>query len=84
MEAVLDRMFNDLELSIVREMPQYFVKVSQVKKSFYALVRKPRGKILGWKKEKLFDTVEYISENIYYNYAKDCHGFRYSSFPILN
>ena len=47
MEAVLDRMFNDLELSIVREMPQYFVKVSQVKKSFYALVRKPRGKILG-------------------------------------
>ena len=50
MDSVLDQMFEDLEFSLSRELPQYTVKVSQVKKSFYDLIRKPRGKILGQKK----------------------------------
>ena len=50
MDSVLDQMFEDLEFSLSRELLQYTVKVSQVKKSFYDLIRKPRGKILGQKK----------------------------------
>ena len=50
MDPVLDRMFEDLEAALVKEIPEYFVKVFQVKKSFYVLFRKQRGKILGRKK----------------------------------
>ena len=72
MDAVLERMFDGLKSSLVRELPEYFIKVSQVKKLFYVLVRNPRGKILGRKKEKLFDNVENTSKNIYFNYAREC------------
>ena len=46
MDSVLDRMYEDIEFSLSKEFSQYIVKISQVKKSFYVLVRKPRGKIL--------------------------------------
>ena len=46
----------DIEFSLSRELPQYTVKVLQV--------RKPRGKILGQKKDKVFDVVESVSKNI--------------------
>ena len=72
MEIVFDRVFEDLQMSLSRQLSQYIVKVSQVKKYFHLLARKPRGKYLGWKKEKLFDVVENISKNIYYNYCRDC------------
>ena len=52
MDSVLDRMYEDIEFSLSKEFSQYIVKSSQVKKSFYVLVRKPRGKILDWKKTK--------------------------------
>ena len=39
MDVALDRTFKDLESALVREMQEYFVKMSQVKKSFYVLVR---------------------------------------------
>ena len=38
MDVALDRTFKDLESALAREMPEYFVKMSQVKKSFYVLV----------------------------------------------
>ena len=83
MGAVLDRMFEDLESSFVRELPEYFIKVSQVKKSFYVLVRKPRGKILGRKKDIPFDIVENISKNIYFNYGRDCSDLKYAFFQYF-
>ena len=83
MDVVLDRMFEGLKMSLSRELSQYIVKVSQVKKSFYVLVRKSRGEILGCKKEKLFDVAENISENIYYNYCRDCTELGYNFFPYF-
>lgn len=47
------------------------------------LDRKPRGKILGCKKEKLFHVVENISKNIYHNYFRDCTELRYNFFPYF-
>ena len=77
-------MFEDLEMSLSRELSQYIAKVSQVKNSFYVLVRKPRGKILGCKKEKLFAVVENISKNIYYNYCRDYTELGYNFSLILS
>ena len=39
MDVALDRILKDLESALDREMPEYFVKMSQVKKSLYVLVR---------------------------------------------
>ena len=82
MDVVLDRMFDDLEMSLSRELSQYIAKVSLVKNSFYVLVRKPRRKILSCKKEQLFDVVENISKDIYYNYCRDCTELGYN-FPLF-
>lgn len=84
MDVALDRTFKDLESALAREMPEYFVKMSQVKKSFYVLVRWNRSNILGQRKKRLFDVVESISKNIYYNYARNCLDLRYGFFPILS
>ena len=47
--GTVDRMFDDLQLSLSRELPGYLYhfKVSEVRKSFYVLIRKKRGTILG-------------------------------------
>ena len=52
--------------------------VSEVKGSFYALVKKPRGKILGENSKKLFDEVKYISERIYNKFAEKSDSFHYN------
>lgn len=43
---LLDRFHESIEKSLKQKFWMYIVKVSQVKGSFYALIRKPRGKIL--------------------------------------
>ena len=72
MDSVLDRMCEEIGFSVSKEFPQYIV-----------LVRKPRGKILGKKQKKLFETVESTTKNIYHNYARDCSNLRYSFFPYF-
>ena len=84
MDGVLDRLFEDLESVFSKEFHGYIVKISQVKKSFYVLVWKPRGEILGRDKKLLFKKVEEISKNIYHNYARNCSRLRYSFFPYSN
>ena len=46
-DVLLDRFFESLESSFRCEFPRYIIKVSENKGSFYVLVKKPRGKILG-------------------------------------
>lgn len=48
MEDLLDRFYENLEFCVQKKkkIPRYIVNVLQVKRSFYVLVRKPRGKIL--------------------------------------
>ena len=72
MNGVLDRLLEDLESAFLKEFPDYIVKIAQVKKWFYVLVRKPRREILGRDKNVLFKKVEEISRNIYHNYARNC------------
>ena len=57
MDRLLDRMFDDLQLSLSREFPVYLylVKGSEVRKSFYVLIGKKREKILGDSRKELFD-----------------------------
>ena len=68
-------MFDDFQLSLSREFPSYLyhVKVSEVRKSFYILIRKKRGKILGDSRKELFENVKNITENVYNNYARNCN-----------
>ena len=47
MDELLDRFFDRLGFSFRLEFSHFVIKVSQVKGSFYVLVRKPREKILG-------------------------------------
>ena len=84
MDSFLDIMYEDIEFSVFKEFPQYIVKASQVKKSFYVLVKNPSGEILGNKQKKLLETVERITKNIYHNYPRDCYNLCYSFFLILN
>ena len=75
--------FETLEFSFRREFSHFAIKVSKVKGSFYVLVKKPRGKILGDNLKHLFDEVKYISERIYHKFADDCKEFRYNYFPYF-
>ena len=80
MECSLERMFDDLQLSLSREFPGYLyhVKVSEVRKSFYVLIRKKRGEILGDSREELFENVKNITENVHNNYARNCNKITYN------
>ena len=75
--------FETLEFSFRREFSHFVIKVSQVRGSFYVLVKKPRGKILGDNLKHLFDEVKYISERIYHKFADDCKEFLYNYFQYF-
>ena len=65
MDVLLARFFDSLESSFRCQFLRYIIKVSEVKGSFYVLVKKPRGKILGDNLRNLFDDVKCTSEKIY-------------------
>lgn len=69
MEELLDKFYENLEFNLQREFSRYIVKVSQVKGSFYVLIKKPRGKILGKSLRNMIDDVKYISEKVYKKYS---------------
>ena len=63
-------MFEDLQKSIFEEF-LYYVRVSQVKRSFFVLIRKKRGKIFGSRRDEMFRTVQNIAESIYQSYSRN-------------
>ena len=83
MEDLLDRFYEKLESSLKRKYNRYVVKISQVKGSFYVLVRKLRGKILNGKLDILFKDVKNISTKVYNRSAEDSSTFRYNFFPYF-
>ena len=83
MDDLLDRFFDRLKFNFRRKFSYFAIKVSQVKESFYVLIKKPRGKILGDNLKNLFDEVKYISERIYHKFADNCKEFRYNYFPYF-
>ena len=64
MDNLLDRFFEQLEISLTQKFPHYAAKVSQVKGSFFALIKKPREIFLNDDLKYLCDKVQCISENI--------------------
>ena len=83
MDELLDRFFDKLEFNFRSEFSHFVIKISQVKGSFYVLVKKPRGKILGDNLKNLFDEIKYISERIYHKFADDCKEFCYNYFSYF-
>ena len=83
MEALLDRLFETLEIHLQKKFPQYIVNVSQIKGSFYILIRKPRGKILKTDLEILFRRVKSISNKVHNKYSRKSSMFRYRYFPYF-
>lgn len=83
MEQLLGRFFEALKRRFNQEFPRHIVKVSQVKGSFYVLIKKPRGKILGENLKHLFDDVKYISENVYRKFSNQSNRLRYNFFPYF-
>ena len=47
MGELVDELFETLGFKLQREFSRYIVRISRVKESFYALIKKPRRKILG-------------------------------------
>ena len=83
MEDLLDRFYETMEFSMKQKFNRYIVKLSQVKGSFYVLIRKPRGKILGDDLRFMIENVKYLAEKIYRNFARHSSDFRYKCFPYF-
>ena len=83
MEDLLDRFFENLELHLQRKFPHYIVKVSQVKGSFYVLLRKPRGKISNNDLKILFKHVKSISNKMYDKFSENSSMFCYNFFAYF-
>ena len=69
MEELLDKFYENVEFNLQREFSRYIRKVSQVKGSFYVLIKKPREKILGKNLKNMIDDVKCISEKVYKKYS---------------
>ena len=84
MDEFLIKFYETLEFNLQREFSRYVVKVSQVRGSFYVLIKKPRGKILGESLKNLFDDVKYLSDKVYRKFSVQFSRFRHKLFPTLN
>ena len=83
MENLLDNFFENLEFCLQRKFPHYIVKDSQVKGSFYVLVREPREKILNNDLKILLKHVKSISNKMYDKFSENLSMFRHNFFPYF-
>ena len=83
MDDLLDRFFEELESRLQDKFPRYIVKVSQLNCSFFVLVKRPRGKILGNNRTFLYGTAQRLSEDIYKMFARDSTEFSHNYFPYF-
>ena len=83
MDDLLDRFFEELESHLQGKFPRYIVKVPQLNGSFFVLLKRPRGKILGNNRTFLYGTVQRLSEDIYKEFARDSTEFSHNYFPYF-
>ena len=83
MDDLLDRFYEDIEFAVKAQFKEYYVKVSQLNSSFFVLVKRRRGKILGEKRLYLFDKLKRISEDVYDEYVKFSKVFEQEYFPYF-
>ena len=79
---LLDKLYENLEFNLQRYFSRYTRKVSQVKGSFYVLIRNLRGKILGESFKNMIDDVKYISE-VYKKFSHQSNRFKYNFLPYF-
>ena len=83
MDSLLDSFYEDIERSLRNKFRKYIVKVSQLNGSFFVLIKRPRGKILGKKRKYLHDKLKEITEKIYRKYAFASSKSEQQFFPYL-
>ena len=60
MDALLDRLFEDIEYSVKNRFKGYIIKASELNSSSSVLVKSYRGKILGDRQKKIFDDLSQV------------------------
>ena len=83
MDALQDRFYEDIEYFVKNNFKGYIIKVSELNSSFFVLVKRYRGKILGDRQKKLFDDLKAITEDIYKDYALKFKEFEREYFPYF-
>ena len=75
MDALLDRFYEDINFSVKNKFRDYVVNVTELSSSFFVLIKKFRGNILGEKQKFLFDNLKEITENLDKEYASKSKEF---------
>lgn len=83
MDSLLDRFYDDIEFSVKQNFNDYIVKVSQLNSSFFVLIKRHRGEILGERLKILFRDLKVRSENIYKKYALRSKDSEREFFPYF-
>ena len=83
MDALLDRLHEDIEYSVKNRFKGYIKKVSELNSSFFVLVKRYRGKILGDIQKELFDDLKAITEDIHKDYTLRSKEFEREYFPYF-
>ena len=83
MDALLDKLYEDIEYSVKNRFKGYIIKVSELNSSFFVFVKLCRGKIVGDRQKKLFDDLKTITEDIYKDYALRSKEFEREYFPYF-
>ena len=79
----MDRFYEELESDIKNKFGQYIVKVSELNSSFFVLIKRYRGKILGEQQKYLFDQIKEISQKDYCKFSQLSLEFQYKYFPYF-
>ena len=84
MDDLSDQFYELMKKSLKESFWMYIVKISQVKGSFYLLIRKSRGKILNQNLKNVIDTVKNISDNFLTSTLKNQMILNINFFQILS
>ena len=79
-DKLLHAFYEEMDSIVKNKFYKYIVKISQVNSSFYVLIRKRRGKILGDDLCRMMKQIKDISEKIYSKFSKKSKEFNYSFF----
>ena len=83
MNALLYRFYEDIDFSVKNKFRDYIVKVPELNFSFFILIERYRGKLLGEKQKYLFDNLKGITENLHKEYALKLKKFERDFFPYF-
>ena len=64
MNALQDRFYEDIERAVKKNFEEYFVKLSELKSSYFALIKHQRVTILGMKRKILSRDLQNITQDI--------------------